>query len=349
MKKVLAIVLAFSMALALIACGSKTTEQPTTTPAAPATSTETTPSTTPDPVPTPADTEWKPAKDITIVVPYSAGGGTDVTCRALQTVLSRELGVNVIITNEPASSGTVGAQSVADAAPDGYTLLCTAAGAVCYQNHYEGVGYDLEDFTPLARISVGPELIAVRTDSDIMNYDDLVKAMQGSTLSAASTAVGAAAHVSLMSFCNDIGAEVNYVPYKSGNEAMVALLGGQVDLCVGGSQQIVGQLANGDIRIVANLGSAGGVGYEDVPLACENGCVTSIDTFNGLLGPAGMDQAIVDKLVSAIQTALSDSATIAALEAGGIELGYMGPEEFGDYLKIYNDTVETVLKSIGLI
>lgn len=339
MKKILACALAISMAISLTACGGPSSSGSTTVPA---------PSSNGNSESV-VSGEWNPEKDITIVVPYSAGGGTDNTIRALQSSLSKELGVNIIVTNEPASSGVVGCQSVADAAPDGYTLLCTAAGGICYQNHYDGCEYELEDFTPISRISVGPELICVRADSDIQTYDDLVNAMKSSTLTFGSTAVGAAAHVSLMSWCRELGVEVNYVPYSSGSEAMVALLGGHTDVCVGGSQQIIGQLANGDIRIVANLGSASGAGYEDVVIASTQGCKTEIDTFNGLLGPAGMDQAVVDRLVAAVEAAMANDDVQKSLAAAGIEMGYQGPEEFGEYLSTYNETVHEVLLSIGLI
>jgi tripartite-type tricarboxylate transporter receptor subunit TctC len=163
------------------------------------------------------------------------------------------------------------------------------------------------------------------------------------------TGIGSTAHVSLLAFCAAGGLECNYVPYDGGSEAMLAMLGGEIDAVVGGSQQILGQLKSGDIRIVANIGTTRSESIKMFPLLLKWALTLVQNTLNGLLGPAGMDPKIITILHDAFKAALEDKRVVEAMNAAGIEIAYANPEDFKKVLYSMSKDYGVILKQLGLI
>lgn len=256
-----------------------------------------------------------PNRPVTIVVPFSAGGPTDTVSRLVGEVMSRELGQQVLIQNVGGAGGTLGAGQVADAAPDGYTLLIHHIGMSTAPTLYRSLPYDpLTDFTPIGLITEVPMTVISRKDFEPATLEELVAKVkaEGEALTYGNAGIGAASHLCGMLLMEAIGTQMTTVPYQGTGPMMTDLLGGQIDLSCDQTTNTTNQILAGEIKAYAVTVPERLANLPDLPTTAEAGLPgLEVSVWHGLYGPAGLPQEAVDKLQAALVAALADETVIA--------------------------------------
>ncbi|WP_420224338.1 Bug family tripartite tricarboxylate transporter substrate binding protein [Pigmentiphaga litoralis] len=280
----------------------------------------------------PARAEW-PEKPIRFVINAGAGGAADGTARVLAEALSRRLGQPIIIENKPGASGMIGLDAVAKAAPDGYTIgnanlatyTVTALTAKSLPYH------PANDFTPIAKHWTQPNLLGVSTRLPIRTVAELVsyaKAHPGEVFYG-STGNGTALHVLGVLFANQSGADITHVPYKSAPAAETDLAAGQIQMMFSNFTSMEPQVRAGRIRAVAITGPTRSPLLPGVPTIREAGYpALEMETWGGVVGPAKLPAAIVEKLNKEINAVLSDPDVIGKHERLGAKVAPASVDDF---------------------
>lgn len=264
-----------------------------------------------------------PNKPVKIVVPFAAGGGTDILARAIADKLGQTIGQPVVVINTPGAAGTIGAASVARAAPDGYTLLVWHIGMISSAYVVKPLPYDPQrDFTPIGQISSASNLIAVNPELPVKNLQELIglaKAKPGS-LNYGSSGVGGADHLAAELLSQVAKIKTVHVPYKGGGPAMVGAVGGEVQFVTGTASQVMPMVKAGRLRGLAVMQKQRLTSLPDVPTVAEAGFPDlEYKTWFGLWGPAKMPAEIVTKLSNALQEVLARDDIRDQLDKIGVD------------------------------
>jgi tripartite-type tricarboxylate transporter receptor subunit TctC len=255
-----------------------------------------------------------PTGPITVVVPFSAGGPTDTVTRLVAEAMSRDLGQQIIVENVGGAGGTLGAGRVADAAPDGYTLLLAHIGMATSATLYRSLPYEpLNAFDYIGLVTEVPMTIVARKDFEpntLAELIDYVKANKD-TVTYANAGIGAASHLCGMLFMSAIDTQLTTVPYKGTGPAMTDLLGGQVDFMCDQTTNTTKQIQAGAIKAYATTSPERLANLPDLPTASEAGLDGFVvGVWHGLYAPKGTDPAIVERLSKSLQVALKDPGVV---------------------------------------
>lgn len=281
--------------------------------------------------------ESYPAKPIKVVVPFPPGGGGDNQARLVLTRAARELGQPIVFENIPGAGGNVGAQHVARAAADGYTLLYGTNGTHGI-NHalYKNPGFNpRKDFEPVSRLTSIPALLVVRPDFPARSVSELLQRMKqkpGET-TFASAGNGTTSHLSGEMLKSTARVEAVHVPFKGGGAAMVDLLAGRVDFMIDVMPNTAPQVRGGRMKALATTAAQRLASFPDVPTMIESGVEGfQVTAWDALFAPAATPRAIVDKLNAAVNKALADPALREQLASRGSEASPSSPEELGRFV-----------------
>jgi len=271
----------------------------------------------------PASAQTYPERTITVIVPFSAGGPTDTVTRLVAESMSKDLGQQVIVENVGGAGGTLGAGRVAQAEPDGYTLLLYHIGMATSATLYRNLAYDtLNAFEYVGLVTEVPMTIVARKDfepSDLKGLVEYVKANKD-TVTVANAGIGAASHLCGMMFMNAIGTQLTTVPYKGTGPAMTDLLGGQVDIMCDQTTNTTKQIQGGTIKAYAVTSPKRLKIFPDLPTASEAGLPGfEVGIWHGLYAPKGTPAEVTDRLSKSLQKALKDENVIARFAELGTE------------------------------
>lgn len=292
-----------------------------------------------------------PKRPVTIVVPWGAGGGSDLIARSLAKPLEKQLGKPVIIQNKPGGSGTVGTSYVAHARPDGYTIGLINSTGLIHQIHYGGLDYKKDDLAPLALILRAPVFLVVKSDSPIKNLQDFVQAAKDKDgkLTLGTAAVGGGTHMAIAPFFDKAGIKVQPMPFKGGGSGvMTALVGGHIDAAVAHPSEISGQYKAGNLRILGVLDGERLKGFEDIPTFKEQGYDVTGDVWRAFLAPKETPQEVKDILVNALEAAAKDQGYLDAVAKLGDVPTWMGPEEFAQFLEKDDAVLLQAIKALNM-
>ena len=266
-----------------------------------------------------ADT-W-PSKTIRFVVPFGPGGANDLVARAVADVASKQLGQAIIVENKPGAGSVLGADLVAKSAPDGYTFLTPAGGVVTNAMIKTRMPYKEEDLVPVAMMAVSPSIIVVPVDSPIKDLKGLIAASKaGPGLNFSTAGTGSTPHFVAEMIKLRSGAKLQVIPYKSGSEAMVAVIGKQVDATSEASVVVLPQIKGGKLRAVASTWNRRIAALPDLPTAQEQGYPNIlIGHWSGVFAPRGTPDDILEKMNRAIDMALKSTELRARLIPQGID------------------------------
>jgi len=303
---------------------------------------------------TPARGDEYPSKPVRIVVGFAPGGGTDVTTRILAPGIGTRLGQPIIVENRTGAGGNIAAEIVAKAAPDGYTLLMgTIAALAISPSLYSGYTVDpVRDLTPitqsvqLANVVVAYPALPVKTLPELIA---LARA-KPSTLTYGTSGAGSAGHLAGELFCSMAQVKLIHVPYKGGAPAMADLVSGHVDLNFAAASDAISQAKAGAIRALAVTTPARIADLPDVPTVEESAGLKGYSAVNwyGLAGPAGLPQAIVDKVFKATVDTLNDPAVRARLMSSGLQpTPSQSPAEFREFMRAEGEKWARVVKESG--
>lgn len=290
-------------------------------------------------LPSPALAQAGPDKPITVVVPFGAGGGVDAAARILLPKLAERLGQTMVIENVPGASGTIGTQRVIKSRPDGSTLLFAVASPINVAPLVApgSVRYDaLKDLAPIAPMAVSPFVLVGKPGLPAANTAELLALArrQPGKLSYGTDGFGTSLHVTAAMITGTAGVEMLHVPYKSGPQVLTDVAGGQVDLAVLPVALVQGMVKEGKVKAFGVTSRARGDSLPGVPSLSETAALQTLDveSWLGLLGPAGLDPAIIARLNKEVAAVLADPGVLKQLAEGGMKPMVMAPADFGAYL-----------------
>ncbi|MFL9826759.1 tripartite tricarboxylate transporter substrate-binding protein [Rhodoplanes sp. SY1] len=296
-----------------------------------------------------------PARPVTMIVPFAAGGPTDVVARIVGDHMSKTLGQQIIIENVTGAGGTTGATRAKRAANDGYTVIMghmgTHAAAVPL---YPNLAYDpVTDFEPIGVAAGTPILILAKKDFPAKDLSEFTKQLKANsaTLNMAHAGVGSVSYTTCLLLGSILDVKPTEVPYKGTGPALNALMAGQVDYMCDQIVNVVSQVQGGTIRAYAIATEARNPALPDVPTTTEAGLPEyKVSAWNAVFAPKGTPQPVVDKLADALDKALSDETTRKRLLDLGSDLpegDRRGPKALGQLVKSEVERWSKVIKAAG--
>jgi tripartite-type tricarboxylate transporter receptor subunit TctC len=294
-----------------------------------------------------------PVKPLKIVVPFPAGGTSDVLARIFGQKITEHWGQPVVVENRPGASGNLGADQVAKSAPDGYTLVLMDVGNLVISPALFKLPFNvINDFAPVAMVAYSPHLLAVSTKVPANTPAELVayaKAQKGKLNYAVAAGMGSASHLAGVTYAQRHGIEWGYVPYKGGAQAITDLVGGQVDVMFNGMVATYPQVKAGKIKLIAVSSLARNAQMPDTPTVAESlpGFLTG--SFQGLLAPAGTPKAVIDKLNAEIQRIAAMPDVKERLVTLGAEPSSMTPEQFAQWVKAEIPAMAKIVKEEKIV
>ena len=284
----------------------------------------------------PAFAQSYPDRPVRIIVPTPVGGPVDVMARLLAGALPASLGQNVFVENKPGAGNTLGSRLAAEAAPDGYTLMVSAAsGLIMSPMIYSTAGYNAESFAPVALIAETPQLLVVNPHLPVKTVADLVayaKANPGK-LNYSTGGIGTLPHFSAELFKQITGTNIVHVPYKGGGPALVAVAAGETQLTFDTVATSLPLARDGKLRVLAVIGPKRIAELPDVPTMREQGFPTaSTGAWTALLAPKATPAAIVAKLNAAVNQALVTEPMKSTLAKLGAQPRGGTPQALADYM-----------------
>jgi tripartite-type tricarboxylate transporter receptor subunit TctC len=278
-----------------------------------------------------------PQKQITFIVPFAPGGGTDAFARPLAAQLDTQLGQRVIIENRAGAGGTVGASAAAKAAPDGYTFFVGAAHHAIAPALYPKLDYDIEkDLIPIGLVSLPPQVIVVNPSKvsakTLKEVVDFARA-NPDKLNYASAGGGTTHHLAGELFKNLTGTKITHVPYRGAGPAMQDLVAGHVEMEFDGLGSSAPHIASGALRALAVAAPVRSRAFPDVPTAAEAGVAGyEVSTWYGLFAPKGTPADVVARMTKELRAALQTALIKDAWDKNGSDVPNMYGADFGKFV-----------------
>lgn len=293
-----------------------------------------------------------PAKPVTVVVPFPAGGGTDAFARPLTAMLTKQLGKQVIIDNKGGAGGTVGATVAARAAPDGYTFFMGAVHHAIAPSMYPKLDYHLDtDFIPIGLVSSVPQVIVVNPQrvaaTDLKGLLALVRSQPGK-LNYGSAGNGTSHHLAGELFKLQSKTFITHIPYRGAGPALQDLIAGQVDMMFDGLGSSAAHIKGGRVKALAVAGDKRAPGFPDVPTAKEAGMPQyQVATWYGLWAPKGTPREIVERMQAELTKALNTPEIKETWTTLGADTPNLYGADFGRFVASETRRWAEVVKASG--
>jgi tripartite-type tricarboxylate transporter receptor subunit TctC len=292
-----------------------------------------------------------PAKPVKVVVPYPPGGPTDIVARVVSQKLAEQTGQQFLVENRAGAGGNIGAEAVARAPADGYTLLVATTAHAINPSLFKQLGYDLQkDFAPVSQLTGGPLVIVANPSLPAKNVQELIAAAkaQPGKLNYASSGNGQSTHLSAELFSSMAGIKMNHVPYKDSAPALTDVIAGQADLMFDTMLSAMPQVKTGKLRALAVTSSARSPAAPDLPTVAESGLPGyEAIAWNGLLAPAGTPRDVIAKLNAEVKKALDTPEVKERFAAQGFGAAWSPPEKYATFLQSELAKWAKVVKASG--
>jgi tripartite-type tricarboxylate transporter receptor subunit TctC len=300
----------------------------------------------------PAQAQQFPSKPIRVVVPYAAGGTSDILARAIGPKLTEAWGQPVVVENRPGANGNVGAEFVSKSAPDGYTLLLTdLGGLVISASVYPKLPFNpAKDFSPVVMVSYSPHVLAVHPDVQVKNVAELVamaKAHPGK-LNFAISGIGGAPQLAGIEFAQRMGVNWTYIPYKGGADAVTGVVGGQAHVLFNGMLATWPSVTGGRLRALGISSAQRVPSAKDTPTIAEQG-LPGFETgsFQGIVGAPGMPRETVMKLNGELTKVLNTPDMKERFAKLGTDVRTGTPQSLGTWMSTEQAKWAKVIKDTG--
>ena len=293
-----------------------------------------------------------PNKPIKIIVPFLAGGTTDIMARAVAADLQKAFGQAVVVENRAGAGGNIGADAVAKSAPDGYTFLMGTVGTHAINMAlYAKMPYDaVKDFAPVSLVAAVPNILVATPSfpvNSVKELIDLAKKEDGK-LTFASSGSGTSIHLSGELFKQLAGVQMTHVPYKGSSAALPDVMSGQVNVMFDNAPSVMPHIKGGKLKAIAVTSSKRAPALPNVPTIAESGLPGfEASSWFGLLAPAGTPKDIVDKVSTQIQKMLQTPEMKERLSSQGADGVGNTPEQFAAHIKTEIDKWAKVVKASG--
>ena len=290
-----------------------------------------------------------PTKQIELIVPFSAGGGTDLVSRAFADTAKKYLPQPMGVTNKTGGGGAIGLTEIATARPDGYKIG-TGTSEINMLPHMGLVAFTLNDFTPIARLNAEPSAISVNAESPWKTYEELMayaKANPGK-IRIGNSGTGAIWHLAAEAFADKAGVKFSHVPYEGANPAVTALLGNHIEAVTVSPAEVVNQVKAGKIRILAVMADQRSPAFDQVPTLKEKGVDLTIMTWRGIMVPKKTPQNVVDILRDAAKKTTEDPAFKEVLTKMNLTSAYLDAPEFKAFVEKDNEFYKALMTKLGI-
>ena len=300
----------------------------------------------------PALAETYPSQTIKLIVPHPAGGTTDLLGRMIADELRTGLGAAVIVENKPGAGTTIGAEQVARAAPDGYTLLlATSTTLAINKTLYKNLPYDpVKDFTPIALVAGVPFALIINPQVPAKTLSEFIAyAKSKPGLAYGSAGNGSPQHLGAEMLKSAAGIDIRHVPYRGSVPAMLDVIAGHVSFMVMDLQPALPQIAEGKVRVLGVTTAKRVAAAPEIPTLAEAGLAGfELVAWQGVVGPAGLPRPIVDRLAAQIGKLVGDPATRDKFKLMALEsLPASTPDSFAAYVKTEVNRWAAIVKSSG--
>ena len=296
-----------------------------------------------------------PDRLITILVPFTPGGVSDITARPLSIGLAADLGQSVIIENKGGAGGAIGMAAAARAKPDGYTLLMALPSMITIpiSDRISGraASFQMNQFRPIARLTADPTVLAVRADSPWNTLADFVKEVRQNPgkVSYSSSGIYGTTHVAMEILANAANLKMIHVPFSGGGQQVSALLSGQVQATMQTPGAIAPHLAAGKLKVLGALSAERVPSMPQIPTVKEQGFDGEFYLWTGLFAPAGTPDAVVNRLREAVKKAAAHPGFVQAMNALNTPIQFLDTSDFANFLVADTKRFEEVLTKMGKI
>ncbi len=279
-----------------------------------------------------------PARPVRLIVPFATGGSVDISSRILAGPLTEILGQQIVVDNRAGASGSIGANMVAKAAPDGYTLLAGSSGSVTANRAiYSRLPYDsLRDFAPISMINVTPMVVVTYPGLPVTSIRDLVELArsQPGKITVGSAGIGSSNHLALELFQSMAGVKLLHVPYKGTGAVYTDLIGGQVQAMFDQIASSIGHIQGGKLRALGVTSLHRSTVLPSIPTLDESGIKGyEAASFTGVLAPAGTPQPVLDRLHAAVVKAARMPAVTERFKELAADPKTTTPQEFAQFMR----------------
>jgi tripartite-type tricarboxylate transporter receptor subunit TctC len=290
-----------------------------------------------------------PTKEVQVIVPWAAGGATDLIFRAVATTTQKPLGKAVVVVNRPGGGGAVGYTEAAQAAPDGYTLV-TAITPLTILPHQVKTAFTYKSFDPVINISTDPSMFLTRPDApwkDLKDFLEFAKKNPG-MITVGNSGAGGGVHLVALAFEKAAGVKFNHIPFSGGGPSVTALLGGHINAVSVSPPEGIPQVKAGKLKILALFADKRLEMFPDVPTVKEQGINFAMGMWRGLAAPKGTPPEALKKLHDAFQKGMEDPAFKKSAADMAVNIHYLGPEAFGKLMahddEFYGQLVKEIKK-----
>jgi tripartite-type tricarboxylate transporter receptor subunit TctC len=296
-----------------------------------------------------------PAKPITMVVPFPPGGVADTVARPVAEAMSRDLGQPVVIENRGGAGGGIGMGHAAKAAPDGYTILMALASYSVLPEADAILGrqpmYSYASLRPIARFTADPTVLAVRAEAPWKTVKDFVEdaKRRPGAINYGSSGNYGTMHVPMEILAQNAGIKLTHVPFTGAGPAVIALLGGQIDAVSSGPATVVQHVKAGKLRVLGHWGTGKLESLPDVPALKDAGYDAQYAQWSGLFVPAGVPDAIAQRLRAAARAAANDPKVRETIATAGTPILYQDTPEFEKYVQSDVRRMSEVVKKMGKV
>jgi tripartite-type tricarboxylate transporter receptor subunit TctC len=293
-----------------------------------------------------------PERKVRVIVPFAAGGPTDVIARMVAQQLSEAWGQQLYVENMPGAGGNLGVETAGRAAPDGYTILVVSTGFLINPSMYATIGYDpIKDFAPISLVAASPNVVTVHPSvpaKDLKELIALIKANPGK-YSFAQPATGSTPHLAGELFKQTYNLDLVTVPFNAASLAINSTMGNHTPMAFTALPPAIGNIKDGSLRGLAILAKERVAALPDLPTNNEQGVPgLESDTLTGIVAPAGTPKAIIDKWNAGIVKMVADPETKKKLDTLGFVVVANSPDEFADRIKSEMARWDKVVKTAGI-
>lgn len=292
-----------------------------------------------------------PSKTVKIVVPYTPGGTNDIVARLVAQKLTESMSQSFIVENKPGASGNLGAEQVARAPADGYTLILVTTGHSIAPSLYKNLRYSIRtDLVPVTELTSGPLLVMTNPSLPYKTVGDLIAAAkaQPGAINFGSAGNGSSTHLATEQLSTMAGVKMTHVPYSGSMPAMQDVMAGNAQLVMDLMFSALPQVTGGKLRAIGITGTRRSPLLPDVPTVAESGVPGfQVEAWNGLMAPAGTPKPVIDKLNAEIRKVLESPEMKKRLEAQGFEASWTPPEKFGALIAAETERWSKVVHSSG--
>lgn len=294
-----------------------------------------------------------PTRPIEVIVPFAAGGSTDIGARILEKYLPKYMpGAQLVIVNKPGGAGSIAITDLFNSKPDGYTLAMSTHRAISMQPLYGNVKYSHDSFQPIAKVFGNQQIMIVKADAPWKTFEewlDYVKKNPGKFSYGVAGGLGSGAHIPVAELEKQAGFEAKAVSFEGTPPAITAVLGGHVQGAMVQPSDAKSLIESGELRGLFNVASVPVPYFPDIPLLKDKGFDVAIDSNTSLFAPKGVPEEIVTKLEEALKKTMEDPEVLAEFEKASLQTNYGGPDAVQKEVDAENVRFGKMLKELGLI